>query len=475
MSSGSYTVFPRVAALGAATDFQINSIYPQADLRLVKGKIRLEYIADSGLLQDGSLPGFTCGNGFDMGRDAFNIIENGILNSANGILHFNHAFHTPGEHTIRLTAGDEILEDLEIYILDESLIDLRPLRGDMHLHTGYSCCCSDQKKLSPEYYVALNCLHGLDFIGISDHKQRDPSLKAEIFAEKCDGNFKAYPCEEVHMPTLHNLHMLNFGSSGGVSEIMRLNTPGFQKELAKCVGHVPGEPEYWVKMLMAHHEWVHKKIAEFGGLSVFCHPFWRPQNRYFMPQVVLEYVMENRFFDALEVFGGAELREMNDKAAALHNEYCIKKGDFIPVVGNTDLHTPEFAGVNNTIVFAENNSREKIIDAVKKGFSVAVSFFAGEFPRTAGRVKLVKYYHFLRRNYYPHHDRIAAKEGGLFLAALESAVPDDIYAEFITRSYPERHDGTVKISGLKFDCNAEGFAAVKAERREFDRRFFQGF
>ena len=474
MSSVCYTVYPRVAALGAATDFQIKALYPQADLRLVKGKIRLECIADSGLLQDGKLPGYTCGNGFVMDRPAFDTLENGFLDNADGILHIKHTFHTPGEHTFRLFAGEKMLEELEIYVPDEKLINLRPLRGDMHLHSGYSCCCSDQRKFSPEYYVALNCLKGLDFIGVSDHKQRDPSLKAGLFAAKCKGNFQAYPCEEVHMPTLHNLHMLSFGSSESVSEIMRQNTPEYLKELDQCLSHVPGEPEHWVKMLMAHHEWVRDKISEFGGLSVFCHPFWRPNCRYFMPQTVLEYVMENCFFDALEVFGGAELREMNDKAAALHSEYCMKKGSFIPVVGNTDLHTTEYIGINNSIVFVEENSCKAIIEAVKKGNSVAVSCFAGEFPRTVGKLELVKYYHFLRRNYYPLHDRIAAKEGELFFKTLETALPDEIYAEFITRSYPERHDKTVKVCTVECTPDEEAFAKVKMEREQLDRKFFQG-
>lgn len=192
---------------------------PQTDLRLYDpAELYLKTVGADGLFSDGQLPGYTCGNHFDLKRPDFEPLSNVRTDPETGVLYLTHLFSQEGEYRIKLCAGEQELATFRIYAVRPEWIKLRPFRGDMHLHSGYSGCCGDKLRLSPEYYAAACCARGLDFIGIADHKQWQASLRAVDFTEQCGSLFRAYPCEEVHMKEMHNLHMLNFGGRSGISK-----------------------------------------------------------------------------------------------------------------------------------------------------------------------------------------------------------------------------------------------------------------
>ena len=118
-------------------------------------------------------------------------------------------------------------------------------------------------------------------------------------------------------------------------------------------------------------------------------------------------------FDAFEVLGGESYYRQNGFQTALYYEMRARGIDF-PVVGTTDTHGSTEANPNrlvaNTIVFAEENTRDGIVNAVKSGYSVAVDGTCAE-PRYVGHFRLIKYACFLMENYFPLHNKLCEREG----------------------------------------------------------------
>lgn len=465
-----YSVTPRVVPAHEKTEITIAGNLPQNRLPLFSG-LTLESVGGDGLFTNGELPGYTCGNGFDLKRPPFEPVTFSGPDSE-GKLHFDFPFRGEGEYTFRLKQGTRILYVFTVYALRKEWLQLRPFRGDMHLHSGCSGCCQEPEKLSPEYWAALNCAHGMDFVGISDHKQQLPSLKAAAFAERCGGCFRAYPCEEVHLDDLHNIHILNFGGSAGISRRLKPGRADYDRALAENLKKVPPYSDPWLRHMAANFRLITDWIREAGGVSVFCHPFWSPLNRLFLPECIREYAFRERLCDCVEVFGASGHREGNDLCAARYLEQCMTEGRVIPAVGNNDAHDTHSCAINSTVVFAPRNGLGEIRDALRNGLCVAVNSFPNEFPRTAGPFALVQYYHFLRRCYYPKHDDLCRKEAERMFALLVSAAPDPAYEEYTRREYVRRADTGDALPVLEFRADEAGASSVTADRAALDREIW---
>ena len=120
----------------------------------------------------------------------------------------------------------------------------------------------------------------------------------------------------------------------------------------------------------------------------------------------------------------------------------------IPIVGNTDTHdAANVLGTKYTIVFAAENDYDAIYDAFKNSMSVAVmdSWNKNIAPQIFGDYRLVKYAHFLLRNFYLEHDELCRAEGKMMQAALRNRVDSaDVaaveYGKIITK-YTEHFFG----------------------------------
>ncbi len=466
-----FRVIPRVAPAGETVEFTFSGRYAHTDLRTFAGEITVEAVDSDGLFQDGRLPGFTCGNGFDIdGRQPFEKLFCGKAD-ANGKIKISYKLRAEGTVSFRLRCGERVLGVVQAYALRREYLHLRPFRGDMHLHTGYSCCNSEKEHFSPEYMAAVNCQLGLDFIGISDHKQHFPAVKAADLTAQCNGNFVAYPSEEVHLSDLHNIHVLNFGGSHGISCRLHDDDPQFRKKMAEYLKQIPDFGDKWLNHMAAGWHVIWDMIREAGGLMVYCHPFWNPLERIFLPECIREYVFANQLYDGLEVFGATELYEANDICASRYQMQCIAEKRVIPPIGNTDSHRHNTLGFNTTVVFAVENTIEALQSAVRAGNCIALSGHDTHAPRTAGSFALVQYYHFLRRNYYPRHDALCVREADLMFKTLESAV-DYGYDEFIIQPYPQHIDGGKPVEKITFAPDKAAFAALKAERAALDAEFW---
>lgn len=471
MNIGNFYITPRVVEADSITEISISGNYPHTDLRGMESGLILEAVGADGLFSNGQLPGLTCGNGYDLKRPWFETVGfDGF--EKDGVLRFKYLFRGIGEHNFRLRCGERIVLEFSVFSIKKEYLKLRPFRGDMHLHSGYSCCCQDKDRWSPEYLAAKNCELGMDFISISDHKQYLPSLKAVDFAGQCDGCFRAYPGEEVHLSDLHNIHVLNFGGGRGISCRLKNSDPEYSPSLTKYLKQIPDFKDEWLNHMAANFLLIRERIREADGLMVFCHPFWTPSQRLFMPECIREYVLEQNCFDCIEVFGDAKFRESNDLCAARYLELCMKVQQMIPAVGNNDAHKECELAVNSTVVFAERNELPLIKAAITEGKSIAENSFAGEFPRTSGSLELVSYYHFLRRNYYPRHDALCRNEAEYMFEMLASGGIDHDYCTFIRLPYPQHVDCGRTHIPRKFETDPGKAAVVRNARIRLDKEFW---
>jgi hypothetical protein len=159
-------------------------------------------------------------------------------------------------------------------------------------------------------------------------------------------------------------------------------------------------------------QWIYEHVQAGGGLGVFPHPYWL-NPRMQLPEDYIEFVYRNKPFDAFEVLGGENYYAHNGFQTQFY--YDMKaKGVEYPVVGSTDSHcsTPNNRNglICSTIVFAKENTRDGIIEAIKNSYSVAVDTISAEY-RMVGDFRWMKYGSFLMEHYFPLHDLACKAEG----------------------------------------------------------------
>ena len=132
-----------------------------------------------------------------------------------------------------------------------------------------------------------------------------------------------------------------------------------------------------------------------------------------LPEEYTEFIYKEAPFDAFEVLGGENYYPHNGFQTGFYYEMKAKGFDY-PVVGSTDSHGSTEHNRNalicSTIVFAKENSREGLVDAIKNKYSIAVDTISKEY-RLVGDFRLMKYASFLIENYFPIHDLACSAEG----------------------------------------------------------------
>ncbi|MEG1104365.1 MAG: hypothetical protein RSD78_05925 [Oscillospiraceae bacterium] len=326
---------------------------------------------------------------------------------ADGTLCLTHCFCGEQEHCIRILREDGTkLVDLSVYSVLSDLYALRPYLGDMHSHT----CFSDGKE-APEFVAARYREEGFDFLAITDHRRYEPSLRAIDFYKDVNIDLYLVPGEEIHAPN-HNVHTVNFGGKYSVNDMWRNDENGFALEIAdieKTLSLPQGVSSYEIAVCI----WEAEHIKKGGGLSIFCHPFWK-NNAYQVPIAVTEYLLRNKIHDAFELVGGQTEKE-NMQQTLLYNQLRTE-GVNPAVVGNSDSHNTingKDFNVLKTMVFAQSCTREALIDAVKSHYSVAIDSYVGAHYHVHGEYRLASYAAFLLEEYFPLHQELCKEEGRL--------------------------------------------------------------
>ena len=361
-----------------------------------------------------------------------------LRSDAEGNFTFRHTFDSEQQYFLRFMtpAGRRILQ-IPVYCVAEDLATRYPFLGDLHMHTIRSD--GDQ---TPAVVCANYRRYGYDFTVISDHCRYYPSLEAieayrDVPTEMC-----IVPGEEVHLPPVHGIknpvHIVNFGGefsinamvedddvaemgkdlsvravrTDNVPDVMTLAEYEALMEKITAETHVPDGVE---RLPYAVCKWIFDRIRDANGLGIYAHPNWI-QNVYHVPEAFTDYMMETQPFDAFEVLGGEAYYEQNGLQTIRYYEERAK-GRRFPVVGSTDSHsslasnTPK-GFVAATVIFAPQNERRSLVQAVKDFYSVAVDTRSAEF-RLIGENRLVRYTCFLLQNFFPLHDELCFEEGRL--------------------------------------------------------------
>lgn len=343
-----------------------------------------------------------------------------------GKITLNCNFESEQEYLIILeeVTNDEVkcLAFFTLYALEPDLFELKPFKGDTHMHSYRS-----DGKESPAFVAASSRKIGMDFIAITDHYIYTPSLEAIDAFRDIEIDLRMYPGEEIHAPK-NSVHMVNFGGDFSVNELFKSDT--YMKEVKDLEATLDYLPKDIDRYTYASCLWCFNKIKEGNGLGVFCHPYWFCIIQYGVPEKLVDLLIENQPFDALEIIGGffRFQLESNTLAVARYHEERVK-GRQIPIVGASDSHgsAADLYGWYYTIVFAKSAERDDIIKGIKKLYSVAVESVPGEATRAFGPFRLVKYSQFLIREIFPSHDNLCKYEGELmqaYIAGDENAKED---------------------------------------------------
>lgn len=332
--------------------------------------------------------------------------------AAEGILRFTYTFPEEQEHVILLARGEEKpMAEFSVYSLREDLFSLRPLRGDFHGHSYRSDARRDPAALAGHYRE-----QGYDFFSLTDHNRFYPGSEVDDAYAGVKMGLTRVRGEEVHAID-SVIHIVHVGGRESVADRYVHDGETFAREIAEYEARVPAEIPEIYRGRYARAMWATDRIHDAGGIAIFPHPYWRPgKSRAFNVRDELAILLlKSGMFDAYELVGGMGQEGVN-RSIALWSDLRAE-GISISVVGSSDVHGLERAKTFPhyfTVCFAEENTNDAIIDAVRAARSVAVEASGYEYDRQYrcyGSLRLVSYCHFLLRNYFPAMQRLCGGEG----------------------------------------------------------------
>lgn len=307
--------------------------------------------------------------------------------------------------------------EFRIYSAREDLMERRPFRGDFHVHTNRS-----DGKEAPAYVPARYREAGFDFLAITDHHRYEPSQEAIRTWGNASVDLKLFPGEEVH-PTDNPVHIVNFGGSFSVNELMRSDEARYRTEVERRAEEYADFTPGMDRFAVASSEWAFDKIREGGGVAIFAHPYWEYCQQYAISEAVTDELLARRNFDALEVLGGfyrEQWRANNQQVARYYQETA--KGDPIPVVGLSDSHgtdTGKLFDWYSTVVVAKSDALPDLAAAIREDYTTALETLEGDIPNVVGNFRMVRYVSFLWECYFPRHRELCAPEGLLMREYLQ--------------------------------------------------------
>jgi len=329
-----------------------------------------------------------------------------------GVLRFTYTFRGEQEYTLLFDRGEKHLQDLTVYSLYEDLYNLKPLLGDFHSHSYRSDGRRDPAALAGHFRE-----QGYDFFALTDHNRYYPGGEIDEAYRGVNTGFTRVFGEEVHTPG-SMVHIVHIGGKKSVTEQYINDEEGFKRTVKEeYLPRVPDIVPEHLRLRYAKAQWACDRIHDAGGLAIFAHPFWRPGGSriYNVYDEFAFLLLKSGMFDVYELVGGMGLGGVNRSVAMWAD--LRAEGLKISVVGSSDVHGLERSGVfpgHFTICFAAENENDAIVDAVRRGNSVACERDGYEYDRICrcyGSMRLVGYSQFLLRHFFPKMQRIAEGEG----------------------------------------------------------------
>lgn len=403
--SGAFANMPaRVLPADSKLHFELEILSPEI-LRNID-EIDVKYVRDDHRMDDGSIARLT--------PDRELLWQKVPCSVSGNILTFDLDFNGEHEHWIGISVleGDkEYREDFYFYTLEKDLLKYNVFKGSVHTHSTGS-----DGNYPPEFVPAYMRQAGYDFTALTDHACYEPSLQAIEAMKKFDSGLEVYHGEEAENYGFGITHILSLGSSASISKWEYDPESDFAARVEKIQNELKDYPEHDAKYA-AQFEAITSKIRELGGLSVYCHPYWKQNARYAATELMTDIILRRGNFDALELgnFTVPRMALLNAKVMEAIREYQFRK----PFIGSSDWHgrPSQKATVDYTIIFADSAEFPDFAEAVRAERCVAVGGQNDEFP--FGPYRLVKYAQFLMVHYFKQiHDPLCAEQGDLILKAL---------------------------------------------------------
>ncbi|HQL10649.1 MAG TPA: PHP-associated domain-containing protein [Lentisphaeria bacterium] len=370
-------------------------------------ELTLQYVCADGLRADGRALGWA-----QFEKVPFELKDDTLTATVN--------FRGETEHTLRLVSPHAtngmkkpvVHGTFKLYSLKPDFFALRPYKGDVHMHSKFS---DGRKDETPSHMIATCRKLGHDFAIATDHRSYAGSQEAMSTFAKLPTDMRCFPGEEVHSPG-NGVHILSLGASAGITEWFTEKRPEYDQAVTAEKARIDAKelPE------ALHHPAaasvvVWNKIRELGGIAVYCHPYWRPDHRQYIPAALSDYLLQKGQFDAFEVLNGGS----ND-LGILHYHELRAQGRNYPGIGVTDAHASANLGKAYTLIMSESLSFSDLAANIRKGNCIAVEVDpATKQQRAHGNLRLGRFATFLFTHYYPQqHDKLCAEEGDLLVKAV---------------------------------------------------------
>ncbi len=404
MQNQYFDIWPKVVRADKEAEIRIKPLFRHCAFK-DNQPLTVKYVRDDGQLRPGA-----CAAWGEFETVAFQRLDDSLV--------IKHFFAGEGEHAFRVVSAEngseKIIGNFYVYSLAADLFALRPFKGDFHIHSYYS-----DGKESPAYVAASARKIGLDFMALTDHGLYAPSREAMAAMRDFPTDLACYSGEEVHPP--HNpVHIVNFGGSFSVNDLCK-NEPEHRRQVAAYEKELPAGMQDANRYTVASTEWAFDQIRAGGGVSIYCHPYWKPEERYYVCGQVNDTIISRHKCDAFEVISGFYRHQRESNALAVSRYYEERsKGKKIPAIGVSDAHgcDRDLFGWYYTVILAKSVAFADLAQGIRGLNSVAVEAVPGEFPRVIGLFRQVKYTYFLLREFFPLHDRLCGEEGRLILDGL---------------------------------------------------------
>ena len=344
-------------------------------------------------------------NYYDTFKNPFGVVAH------DGVLKFDYCFEGEQEHLITVERGENSVCRLFVYSLYEDLYATLPLKADFHSHSYRSDGQRDPAALASFYRE-----QGYDCFALTDHNRFYPGGEIDEVYEGVNTGFLRVRGEELHAPS-SIVHIVRIGGEKSVCEQYFKHPEQYNAEVAEYEKKVPENVPEKYAYRYARAMWATDKIHEAGGLAIFAHPYWRPKNLvYNVCDEFAAILLKSGMFDAYELVGGMGQVGIN-RSINLWSELRAD-GLEISVVGSSDVHKIEnsiYFPFCFTLVFANEQTEEGVLEAIKAGRSVAVEAngtdeYARQF-RAYGSLRLVSYAQFLLTHFFPKYERYCESVG----------------------------------------------------------------
>lgn len=337
-------------------------------------------------------------------------------------IYFDYKMPYLGEFSVKVNYSYKESKIVSLYCVDKELINTKPLRGDLHMHSIYS-----DGKRTP-FAMALASLEaGMDFIAITDHDNYKGSHEAIEKVKEHNIDLLVLPGEEISVGkgdtilSKGNGHILSINANKSIED-QRKDDKEYEKELDLIANKLEKEeleeginPKHYARNI-----WALNKIHEANGIAILCHPNWiYYDHKYHLHQAIYKQMIKDSKVDGVEVIGDIDkLEECNNMTylTFLQNKNKYKK---LAPISNSDAHDSDHdLGVRYSVLFIKEKSIHAIINSIKEAQTVAVLKRSEMENQVIGEDYLCSYTHYLLREYFPKIEKLKYRISRLHLDAL---------------------------------------------------------